>query len=634
MAVRRVLALCAVITAAAGGFAGAAQAASGWTPEPATYGTGTLIDQPVPMSDGTILRANVCYPTNATTGAPAPGPFPVLLTQTPYGKGSSCGDSYLVQRGYIYVASDARGTGDSGGTFGLFQPREADDGAELVKWAASLPHARPQVGLTGCSYLGIDQVMTAEKPAAYPELKAILPECVNPYIYELQYQGGLNDNEWNTVYWGLTGGDSLANPVEDQQSNPDPTGFALTETDHAAGTVDFQGKQTAEEQLGGPDDANDVFWQARDYTKGLSVLVRHHVPALMTGGWEDLVGQHGAPWMYAQLQNLWAGRPQYAPMKPDQPVTGRYQLMMGEWYHGGATANMETVRLEWFDTWLKGERTGLGDTTTPLHAYENGPNHWIDTTTYPFAPAKPTRLYLGPGTTGSASASLNDGALTPAAPRGASGQDQIAYTNATSPCNIGPGVWTAGIAKTPCATNDQTLEAGPSALTYSTPPLTQPEVIAGPIEATIYATSTTPDTELVATLEDVSGTTPVPYATGALLGSYRALDPARTWYAADGTPLDPMHPFTAESAKAVTTGQVTRYDIELWPTLVKIPAGDRIRLTLTTSDVPHLQPNAQQIQNLLGGVYQVQRNAAGPSWLELPLAPAGAFPKLCGALCS
>jgi predicted acyl esterase len=40
------------------------------------------------MSDGTVLRVNVIYPTDPKTGKIARGPFPVLLTQTPYGKGS------------------------------------------------------------------------------------------------------------------------------------------------------------------------------------------------------------------------------------------------------------------------------------------------------------------------------------------------------------------------------------------------------------------------------------------------------------------------------------------------------------------------------------------------------------------
>ena len=49
------------------------------------------------MSDGTVLRANVYYPTDPSTGREAAGRFPVILTQTPYGKddGSLGGSSSL-----------------------------------------------------------------------------------------------------------------------------------------------------------------------------------------------------------------------------------------------------------------------------------------------------------------------------------------------------------------------------------------------------------------------------------------------------------------------------------------------------------------------------------------------------------
>jgi len=38
----------------------------------------------VTMSDGVELKADVSYPTDPATGERAPGPFPVLLTQSPY----------------------------------------------------------------------------------------------------------------------------------------------------------------------------------------------------------------------------------------------------------------------------------------------------------------------------------------------------------------------------------------------------------------------------------------------------------------------------------------------------------------------------------------------------------------------
>src|SRR2546429_284442 len=126
------------------------------------------------MADGTSLAADVYYPTDRRTGREAPGRFPVVLSITPYGKRSSVtkgssgsgfgGDGYypyLVQRGYLNVVVDVRGTGASGGRFGLFDARERRDGVELARWAARLPGSSGRVGIAGCSYLGLNQIFTA-----------------------------------------------------------------------------------------------------------------------------------------------------------------------------------------------------------------------------------------------------------------------------------------------------------------------------------------------------------------------------------------------------------------------------------------------------------------------------------------
>ena len=46
---------------------------STWTPQAATYGTGSLLDVPVTMSDGTVLHADVYFPTTAGGSTAASG---------------------------------------------------------------------------------------------------------------------------------------------------------------------------------------------------------------------------------------------------------------------------------------------------------------------------------------------------------------------------------------------------------------------------------------------------------------------------------------------------------------------------------------------------------------------------------
>ena len=95
------------------------------------------------------------------------------------------------------------------------------------------------------------------------------------------------------------------------------------------------------------------------------------------------------------------------------------------------------------------------------------------------------------------------------------------------------------------------------------------------------------------------------------------------------TPLLPYHPYTRASATPVDTSKVTRFDVEVFPTFAKIATGHSLRVTLTTSDTPHLGFTPDQLQNLAGGVYQVQRNADAASFVEIPTAPAGAFAQTC-----
>ena len=127
--------------------------------------------------------------------------------------------------------------------------------------------------------------------------------------------------------------------------------------------------------------------------------------------------------------------------------------------------------------------------------------------------------------------------------------------------------------------------------------------------ATVYASATTSETQLVAELEEVTPDgTSYPLTEGALLGSLRAVNPGRSWTAGGMTVL-PYHPYTQASAQPVSPGTMTEYQIQIFPTLVTIASGDRLRLTLSTADTPHLTPLPPELPNLLGGVYTIGRSA-------------------------
>ena len=64
---------------------------------------------------------------------------------------------------------------------------------------------------------------------------------------------------------------------------------------------------------------------------------------------------------------------------------------------------------------------------------------------------------------------------------------------------------------------------------------------------------------------------------------------------------------------------MTEYQIQLFPTLATIAAGDSLRLTLSTTDTPHLTPLPGDLPNLAGGVYTIARTPSAPSSLNLEL---------------
>jgi predicted acyl esterase len=275
-------------------------------------GDGQPVETSVRMNDGVSISVEVVYPTDPATGARAAGRFPVLLTQNPYGTGqgdpTAPGD-YFVQRGYIYAASAVRGTGSSGGQVSWFGQRQGEDGAELVDWAArSLAGSDGKVGLDGCSYLGVDQWYTAAAVGRNSPLKAI-----TPFVADI-------------------GHGEPRGPQDDPSTDP-------------------QSVTIAQEADGGPDAYDDAYWQALDAQNLMPQIVANGVPALSEAGWDDLFpgGDLGD---YVAAQNAYHHRPLTAPITAGEPVTGRYQAIVGPWTHGenvdGGT--LENIRLEWFDT--------------------------------------------------------------------------------------------------------------------------------------------------------------------------------------------------------------------------------------------------------------------------------------------
>jgi putative CocE/NonD family hydrolase len=628
---RRRTGFTAGLTAALAALVLTAARAEAWQPGSPAFGVGTQTNLAVTMSDGTVLRANVYFPTDPKTGNAAPGPFPVILTQTPYGKDDAryvsgqlaelAGQStYLVQRGYIDVVADVRGTGGSQGEWGLFDPVQGTDGATLVNWAASLPHADGDVGLLGASYLGINQFATAAD-AGSAHVKAMFPIIAGNDIYrDTAFAGGFPDVEFDAFYLGLTGTLNILGPLA--EGNADMF-TALTQ--HVRDLADFDASLVLGAETGGDQAYDQSYWAARSPVGDLQRIADDGIPAFLVGGWYDLF-QRGEPLNYSGLQNAWDHRPVLAPMLSTQPVTPRYQLLQGPWYHTTAGTGLDYhgldlngLELAWFDHWLKGVDTGITDTQTPLHLEDLATGTYNEVSRYPLDQATPTAYYL----------QRAGGLGTQPPPATGIGTDPLLFTGTQIPCTTSTEQWAAGLGvlalsffslQDPCTQNGVLSQLVPGAQNYTTAPFVKPTTLAGPVGATLYATSTTADTEWVVQLSDVAPDgTARPLTSGLLEGNQRAVDPALSWYAPDGRPLLPYHPYTKAAQAPVPWGKVVRYDVEVFPTFDTLQPGHRLRVTIATSDFPHALPTLTQGLSLIGGVYTLEHTAAHPSSVELPL---------------
>jgi predicted acyl esterase len=131
----------------------------------------------------------------------------------------------------------------------------------------------------------------------------------------------------------------------------------------------------------------------------------------------------------------------------------------------------------------------------------------------------------------------------------------------------------------------------------------------------------------IATVSDVGPDgKSVELTSGWLMQSRRALNSARTRYAPNGDPVVPYHPFTKASVLPVKPGATDRMAVEIYNTDAVLKPGHRMRVTLSSGDVPHVVGPAGAILNSAGGTSTVHRGRGSQSWLTVPLAPFGPEP--------
>ena len=525
-----------------------------WSVPDVTYGSQVITGVEIEMSDGVVLVGDISYPTEIATGQRAAGPFPVILTQNPYGSalfGPQYGEIF-VTHGYIFATVDVRGTSRSGGgVHDLFSPREADDGAELVAWAASLDGSDGRVGLQGCSQLGINQLETATRLGPDSPVKAMIPACPSGDFYR--------DTVFDNGVPSLT------------------AGFLVPDSSMGDDTAYYR-----------------EYWQTRDRVARAPAIARADIPTLLWSGWHE-PGALGSLDLYTVLQNVSADRSEHAPVAKGDRVTGKYQVIIGDWGHG---AGLDLgIELQWYDTWIKGIDTGLPtDTDTPLHLMElGGTGRWINARCYPLV-ERYTPLYLEA-----------DGELS------ASASDTEAERELT---------WVPqGVAA--------------EAVEYRSTPFDSGAMLAGPLAVQLQVTSSNTNLQLfVELLDEAPDGSQASINFGSIIGALRKTDPEKSWTDDGGLPTRPF--LALDEDQPMTPGERTKLVVPLGPTVWSLEPGHRLALRIASHPpsnrclgviVPPVgcYPTRPMLETLRGGTYRFHLGGELGSLVSLPLLDYGAL---------
>lgn len=598
MRARALLALLALLTlVGVAPLVGSAAAAPAWKPRAASYGVALTRDVGITMSDGVRLNADVLRPARAD-GTPAPGRFPVLLTQTPYNKNApslNFRSDYLVSRGYVQVIVDVRGTGGSGGTWDSFGSREQRDGYELVGWAARQPWSDGRVGLHGTSYGAINQFFTAAQQP--PALKAMFPVVPMADSYrDISASGGQVNTSFIPFWLGLVTGTGLLPPT---YTANDPVQAARVLAGHAGGVTGFQTGTVVSATTGGAQAYDGPFYRQRS---PIEVVDRVRVPTFVVGGWYDLF-QRGEPLLYQRLR---------ANGVPSRLLVGPWDHLSassGEGLPADGVPSLDALELRWMDRYLAGRPDPtLGRDLAQVTYNELGTGRWVRADGWPARDTRAVALPLaGPAAPGS------PGRL--GAPRPSGAPDTLVANPLAGVCTRSTSQWSAGLAAgTPCDTDNRVNDL--TGLSYDYP-LARDLRLLGPITAQLYVSSPGGrNGQLTVRVEDVAPDgTATQLTAGWQVLSLRGLDVRRSVYR-NGLLVRPYHPFTRASERPMPDGTPVRVDVEVFPTGALLRKGHTLRLSLQTADEPHLTPTLPQFA-ASGAALQVWHDAARPSRLVL-----------------
>jgi uncharacterized protein len=504
-----------------------------------------------------------------------------------------------VKRGYAYVMANERGHFFSEGNYDILGP-PLTDGVDEIQWISSQPWSNGKVGLVGCSSTAEWQMgVAAQAPTG---LAAINPQGfgagvgrVKPYYEQGNwYRGGAVQMLF--IDW-LEGEQNQVRPMfPSNTSQADliraARGFDLADQ---LPPVDWKAnfwhlpEQDLIEDHGGPHGIfadsmpvatggamikrtpNDPAW----YRGGLfNDSMKINVPGLWFMSWYDVsIGPNLATYNYVRkTADPAIANEQYAVIAPTLHCSytrATENTIVGERSVGDARLDYNALTYGWFDTFLKGEKTGLLDTLPKVRYYVMGINKWQTSDSWPPKGASPVTFYLS--SNGKANTLNGDGLLTMAAPSKDT-PDNFTYDPMHPVMSNGGNVCCQANALTGGALDQRKAEENDGILVYTTEPLKEGMEVSGPIQFTTYVSSDRKDTDITVKIIDV-------YPDGRAYNLDETIQRLRYRNGYD-KPVEWMQP-----------GKVYKVALQPMTTSNYFEAGHRIRIEVSSSNFPRFDRN-------------------------------------------